>query len=103
MFSGFKSQWIIFSSGVDKYSNAVHICCANFLVKFNDTPLKFVFRSKSYKLYDNSSNTKHKWFLYIKCLLSRTVERNQMNKINEVEEYFSKSKLKSPFCVLYRC
>jgi len=60
------------SSGVARNNNAVHSCCANFLVKFNDTPRKFVFRKRSYRLYDNSSNTKHKWFLNIKCLLSFT-------------------------------
>lgn len=47
IFSGFKSQWIMLSSGVAKNNNAVHNCWANFLVKFSDTPLKFVFLNKS--------------------------------------------------------
>jgi len=88
MFSGFKSQWIIFSSGVDRYSKAVHICWANFLVRFNETPLKFVFLSKSYKLYDKSSKTKHKWFLYMKCLLSRTVEKKKQRHGQQPEMRF---------------
>lgn len=47
MFSGFKSQWIIFRSVLDKNINAVHICWANFLVKFKDTPRKLVFLNRS--------------------------------------------------------
>lgn len=49
-----------FLPGLLKNNRAVHSCWANFRVKFSDTPLKFVFRSKSYKLYDKSSKTRHK-------------------------------------------
>lgn len=77
MFSGFKSQCIIFSSGVDRKSNAVHSCCANFLVRFNDTPRKLVFRNRSYRLYDSNSNTKHRWFLHMKCLFNLTEKKKK--------------------------
>ena len=38
MFSGLRSQWMMPRSGRDKKASAVHNCCANFRVKFNDTP-----------------------------------------------------------------
>jgi hypothetical protein len=33
----------MFSSGVERNNRAVHSCWANFLVRFNETPRKFVF------------------------------------------------------------
>lgn len=60
MFSGFRSQWMMLSSGVARNRSAVHNCWANFRVRFKETPLKFVFRNKSYRLYDNISNTKQR-------------------------------------------
>lgn len=51
---------MILSSGVARNSSAVQSCWANFRVRFKETPLKFVFRNKSYKLYDNISNTKQR-------------------------------------------
>lgn len=75
IFSGFKSQCIILSSGVERNNRAVHNCWANLRVKFNETPRKLVFRSKSYKLYDSNSNTKHKWLRHIKCRFSLTENR----------------------------
>lgn len=53
-------------------SSAVHNCCANLRVRLSDTPLKLVLRSRSYKLYDNSSNTRHRWFRHIKWHFSFT-------------------------------
>lgn len=50
MFSGLRSQCMMFSSGVARNSSAVHSCWANLRVKLRDTPRKFVFRNKSYKL-----------------------------------------------------
>lgn len=84
IFSGFKSQWMMLSSGVDRNSRAVHSCWANFRVRLRETPLKFVLRSRSYKLYDNSSNTRHKWFLHIKCLfnLTETKKRQKISNWN---------------------
>ena len=72
IFSGLRSQCMIFNSGHDKNSSAVAICWANFLVKLSDTPRKLVFLNKSYRLYDNSSNTKHKWFRHMKWCFSFT-------------------------------
>ena len=66
----------MFNSGVARNNNAVHNCWANLRVKFKETPLKFVFRNKSYKLYDRSSNTKHRWLLNVKCLFNFTENRN---------------------------
>lgn len=76
MFSGFRSQWMMLSSGVARNSSAVHNCWANFRVRFKETPLKFVFRNKSYKLYDSISNTKQRWFRNMKCRFKCTEERN---------------------------
>lgn len=77
MFSGLRSQWIICSSGVDRYSNARQSCCANLRVKFRETPRKLVLRRRSYRLYESSSNTKHKWFLHIKWRFRRTGKRTK--------------------------
>ena len=76
MFSGLRSQWMTLSSGVARKSRAVHSCCANFLVRLSDTPRKLVFRSRSYRLYESSSNTRQRWFLYMKFLFSFTVRRS---------------------------
>ncbi len=76
MFSGFRSQWMMLSSGVARNSSAVHNCWANFRVRFKETPLKFVFRNKSYRLYDNISNTKQRWFRNMKCRFKCTEKRN---------------------------
>jgi hypothetical protein len=47
MFSGFRSQWMIFISGEERKRRAVAICCANFRVKLSETPRKLVLRSRS--------------------------------------------------------
>lgn len=51
---------MMLSSGVARNSNAVQSCWANFRVRFKETPLKFVFLNKSYRLYDSISNTKQR-------------------------------------------
>ena len=58
IFSGFKSQCIISTSGLAKNANDFNTCLANFLINVKDTPLKFVLRNNSYKLNDKCSNTK---------------------------------------------
>ena len=75
MFSGFKSQWMMLKSLDTKNISAVHNCCANLRVKFKETPRKLVLRRRSYKLYDKSSNTRHKWFRCIKWPLSLTKQK----------------------------
>lgn len=65
------------SPGVLRNNNAVHNCCANLRVRFNDTPLKFVFLSRSYRLYESNSNTRHRWFRHIKCLFNFTENKRE--------------------------
>lgn len=76
IFSGLRSQWIMLSSGVDRNSKAVHSCCANLRVRFRETPRKLVLRSKSYRLYDSSSKTRHRWLRHMKCRFSFTTTQN---------------------------
>ena len=76
MFSGLRSQWMMDSSGVDRKSSAVQSCCANLRVRFSETPRKLVLRSRSYRLYDSSSNTRHRWLRHIKCRFKRTANKN---------------------------
>lgn len=85
MFSGFRSQWMMLSSGVARNSSAVHNCWANFRVRFKETPLKFVFRNKSYRLYDNISNTKQRWFRNMKCRFKCTEKRNTFRFLFKIE------------------
>ena len=47
IFSGFKSQWMTLSSGVERYSRAVQSCWANLRVRLRETPWKLVFLSSS--------------------------------------------------------
>jgi hypothetical protein len=68
-FSGFRSQWIMSTSGRAKNAKLCKSCLANFLVRFKEIPLNFVFRNKSYRLYDNISKTMHWWFRNIKVLI----------------------------------
>lgn len=68
---------MILSSGVARKSSAVHICCANFLVRFNETPLKLVFRNKSYRLQDSISKTKHRWFRNMKWRFKCTLKKRK--------------------------
>lgn len=75
MFSGFRSQCIMFSSGVLRNNSAVQSCCANLRVRFSETPRKFVFLSRSYRLYESSSNTRHRWLRHIKWRLSLTKQK----------------------------
>jgi len=79
IFSGLRSQWIMLSSGVDRNSKAVHSCCANLRVKLRDTPRKLVLRSKSYKLYDSNSKTRHRWLRHMKCRFSFTTTQSTMS------------------------
>ena len=72
MFSGFRSQCMMFSSGVARNSSAVQSCWANFLVRLRETPRKLVLRNRSYRLYDSSSNTRHRWLRNMKCLFRVT-------------------------------
>jgi hypothetical protein len=67
-------QWRTLSSGCDRKSNADNNCNANLRVKLSDTPRKFVLRNKSYKLYDNNSNTRHKWLRNVKCRFNLTLK-----------------------------
>lgn len=85
IFSGLRSQWIMLSSGVDRNSKAVHSCCANLRVKFRDTPRKLVLRSKSYRLYDSNSKTRHRWLRHMKCRFSFTT--TQSNKLIHCSQY----------------
>ena len=80
MFSGLRSQWIILSSGVERNSNAVHNCWANLRVRLSETPRKLVLRNKSYRLYDSSSNTKHRWLRHMKWRFNRTVKSKKKKK-----------------------
>lgn len=80
MFSGLRSQWIMLSLGVERKSSAVHSCCANLRVRLSETPRKLVLRSRSYRLYDNNSNTRHKWFLHMKWRFNFTAETEAMLK-----------------------
>ena len=50
MFSGFKSQWMIATSGRARNASAWRICFANLRTRFSDTPWNCVFFSSSYKL-----------------------------------------------------
>lgn len=88
MFSGFRSQCIMFSSGVLRNRRAVHSCCANLRVRFSETPRKFVFLNRSYRLYDSSSKTRHRWLRHIKWRLSLTVDDNRERQ-RERERKFS--------------
>lgn len=47
-------------------------CCPNFLVRLSETPWKSVFLNKSYKLYERSSNTRHKWLRHMKWVFNFT-------------------------------
>jgi len=79
IFSGLRSQWIMLSSGVERNSKAVQSCCANLRVRFRDTPRKLVLRSRSYRLYDSNSKTRHRWLRHMKCRFSFTT--TQSNKL----------------------
>ena len=68
-------QWRTFNSGCDRKSKADNNCKANFRVKLSDTPRKFVLRNRSYKLYDNNSNTRHKWLRNVKCRFNLTEKK----------------------------
>lgn len=89
IFSGLRSQWIMLSSGVDRNSKAVHSCCANLRVKLRDTPRKLVLRSKSYKLYDSNSKTRHRWLRHMKCRFSFTTTQSH-NVIHYSQEVIYK-------------
>lgn len=58
-FSGFRSQWTISTSSLARNCSAFRMCLANFRTRFSDTPRKCVFRSRSYRLKDSISNTRH--------------------------------------------
>lgn len=73
MFSGFRSQWITVMFSCDRKLSAAHSCWANLRVRFSETPRKFVFRNSSYRLYESSSNTRHRWFRNMKWRFSFTV------------------------------
>lgn len=77
MFSGFRSQWMMLSSGVAKKSSAVHSCWANFRVRLSETPRKLVFRRRSYRLYESISNTRQRWLRNMKCLFRWTAEKKK--------------------------
>jgi hypothetical protein len=59
MFSGFRSQWMMSTSGRAKNDNAFNTCLANLRIKFNETPPNCVFLSNSYRFNDSISNTRH--------------------------------------------
>jgi len=46
-FSGFRSQWMMESSGEERKSRVEASCWPNFLVRLRETPRKLVFLSKS--------------------------------------------------------
>lgn len=100
MFSGFRSQWMMLSSGVAKKSSAVHSCWANFRVRLSETPRKLVFRRRSYRLYESISNTRQRWLRNMKCRFRCTVEKDivqvsqrQENTFNYLNAESSKMKL----------
>lgn len=70
-FSGLRSQCITFASlrSVRVSSN----CRAKTLTRLSDKPLKSFCLISSYRLKESSSNTKHRWFLWLKvwCSCSR--------------------------------
>lgn len=78
MFSGFRSQWMMLSSGVARKRSAVHSCWANFRVRLSDTPRKLVFRSRSYKLYESISNTRQRWLRNMKWRLRWTAGEEKL-------------------------
>lgn len=92
MFSGFRSrrmtksfprtttrchlpQWRTLRSGWERNRSAERSCSANFRVRFNETPRKFVLRNRSYRLYDNNSKTRHRWFRKVKFRFNFTRKR----------------------------
>lgn len=81
MFSGLRSQWMIFSSGVERNSSAVQSCCENFRVRLRETPRKLVLRNRSYRLYERSSNTRQRWLRHMKWRFSRTGENGNTRKL----------------------
>lgn len=90
MFSGFRSQWMMLSSGVARKSSAVHSCWANFRVRLSETPRKLVFRSRSYKLYDSISNTRQRWFRNMKCRFRWTAGNQFVTVLVEYRKWFSR-------------
>lgn len=81
MFSGFRSQWMMLSSGVARKSSAVHSCWANFRVRLSETPRKLVFRSRSYKLYDSISNTRQRWLRNMKWRFRWTAKKQKLDAL----------------------
>ena len=92
MFSGFRSrrmtrsftrpttwchlpQWRTLRSGWERNRSAERSCSANFRVRFNETPRKFVLRNRSYRLYDSNSKTRHRWFRKVKFRFNFTRKR----------------------------
>lgn len=73
IFSGFRSQCIMSTSGRARNAKAFKTCLANLRIRFNETPPNCVFFNNSYRLSDNISNTRHWWLRYIKCVKRRTV------------------------------
>lgn len=88
MFSGFRSQWMMLSSGVARKSSAVHSCWANFRVRLSETPRKLVFRSRSYRLYESISNTRQRWFRNMKWRFRWTVEKQIVMMLVNVGQAF---------------
>lgn len=69
MFSGFKSQWISRASlRTVKESNS---CAVNTFTSCVLRPWNWFCLMSSYKLDESSSNTRHKWFLWMNESCSR--------------------------------